>query len=154
MKIRSYLLPFGLRLPGIVMMIAGVLLLVAKYKFNYKPDFLNIKFLAMYIYYIEAKSFVIISHQMIGEIAGILLLGGLFLVAFTKEKTENESFGALRLQAFMLTAYLNLIYLFISVLFFYGFGFVGAVTVFMVFWLVCYIVVFRFLVFRSARSKS
>jgi hypothetical protein len=154
MKKRSYLLPSGLRLPGIVMMIAGIVLLMAKYKFNYKPDFLNIKFLAMYIYYIEAKSFVVISHQMIGEIAGIFLLGGLFLIAFTKENAEDESIVTLRLRAFMLTAYLNLIYLFLSILFFYGFGFVGAVTVFMVFWLVCYIAVFRFLVFCSARRKN
>src|SRR5665647_3604377 len=111
MKIRSYLLPSGLRLPGIVMMIAGVLLLIATYIFNYKPDFLNMKIFAVYTYYIKSKSFTIISNQMVEEIGGIFLLCGLFFIAFSREKVESENIHTIRLKAFMLMAYFNLIFI-------------------------------------------
>lgn len=149
MKIRFYLMPNGLRSLGIIFSISGILLAVARYYFNYKPDFLNLKVFALYSFYIETKTFTLISNQMIEEIAGILLLIGLFLVAFTREKEESESLDALRLKAFLLTAYLNLIYLLCSILFFYGFGFVGALVVFMVGWLAIYLVAFRYLLYRS-----
>jgi len=145
-------LPKGLKPLGLVFLVIGVVLLVLKYQFNYKPDFLNLKVFAIYSFYIEAKVFTVITHQMIEELAGVLLLAGLFILAFTSEKHESEAVGVLRLKAFFITAYLNLFYLLISILCFFGFGFVGAATLFVVFWLVAYLVTFRYLLFRFNRE--
>ncbi len=152
MKIRNYLLPSGLRLPGIALSILGVLLLVAKYKFNYKPDFLNMKVFAIYSYYIETKTFSIVTNQMIEEIGGILLLIGLFFMAFSREKVESDIMDTIRLKSFILTAYINLIFIICSALFFFGFGFVGALVFFSVSWLAVYLLVFNYLLHKSKRA--
>ena len=149
MKIRSYLIPSGLRLPGIVLVIAGVLVLVARYQFNYKPEFLNMKIFAIYTYVIKSQSFNMITNQMTEEIGGILLLCGLFFIAFSREKVESEMIQTIRLKAFMLTAYFNLIFIICSALFFFGFGFVGALVLFSVAWLVFYLMIFKYLLYKS-----
>lgn len=144
----SYLLPNKLRLLGIILLVVGICLAIAKYKFNYKPDFLNLKIFAIYSFYIETKTFSVVSNQMIEELAAIFILIGLFLVAFTREKVESELLDTLRLKAFMITAYFNLFSLIFSLLFFFGFGFVGALIFFSVSWLAVYILVLRYLLSR------
>ena len=149
MKNRSYLLPSGFKLPGIVLVIAGVLLLVARYQFNYKPEFLNLKIFAVYTYVIKSQSFTMITNQMSEEIGGILLLCGLFFIAFSREKMESELIDTIRLKAFLLTAWFNLFFIICSALFFFGFGFVGALVLFSVAWLVFYLMVFRYMLYKS-----
>jgi len=153
MNLSKYLLPNGLRSLGIIFITTGILLLILKYQFNYKPDFLNLKVFALYSFYIEAKTFTMITHQMIADIAGIFLVTGLFIVSFTKEKNESEVLDLLRLKAFILTAYVNLFYLLSSILFFFGFGFVGALTLYMVVWLVVYLLIFRVLLYRIKKGN-
>lgn len=148
MVFKSFLIPKGYRPLGIVFFISGIILSVLKYSLNYKPDFLDIKVFAFYSFYIEAKAFSVIKHQMLGEIGGLFLLSGLFLIAFTKEKLETDTTDSLRLRAFFVATYLNFFYLIISILFFFGFGFVGALTIFALTWLATYVIVFRFLFYR------
>ncbi len=147
-------MPNFLRILGIIFFTTGIILLILKYQFNYKPEFLNLKVFALYSYYIEAKSFTMITHQMIADFAGIFVLCGLFIISFTREKIETEVTDLLRLKAFVLTAYFNLFYLLSSILFFFGFGFVGALTLFSVFWLATYLVIFRIQLYRSNRSSK
>jgi len=152
MKLSKYLLPNGLRPLGIIFFISGIVLLILKYQFNYKPEFLNLKVFALYSFYIEAKTFTVITHQMIADIAGIFLLTGLFIMSFTKEKNESVVLDSLRLKAFILTAYVNFFYLLASILFFFGFGFVGALTFFMVVWLAVYFLIFRVMLYRKKKE--
>jgi hypothetical protein len=154
MRNNIVLLPGSLRVPGYISLAAGIFLLVLRYSFNYKPDFLELKFFAIYIHYINAKYLTIITHQMIEEIGGILLVAGLFFIAFSRERVESEILNQLRLKTFYISSYFNLIYILISILFFYGFGFVGALTFFAVGWLVIYILVFRYLVYRFGQSTE
>ena len=149
MSLKKYLIPKGFRPLGIALLVAGIVLSFLKYYFNFKPDMLEWRVFAFYSFYIEAKKFSMITHQMVGEIAGLLLLSGLFLIAFTREKAESELIDKLRLKAFFITAYMNMLYLFLSILFFFGFGFVGALTFFVIYWLAGYIVVFRYLMYRN-----
>lgn len=149
MKLSNLLLPRGLRPLGIIFVVIGIILLILKYKFNIKPDFLDLKVFAFYSFYIEAKTFTMITHQMIADFGGIFLLTGLLFISFTKEKNESEVLDSLRLKAFILTSYINFLYLILSVLFFFGFGFVGAITLFTVVWLAVYLLIFRILLHRS-----
>ena len=91
---------------------------------------------------------------MLGDIAGILVLAGLFIVSFTREKTEDADLDALRLRSFLVGAYVNFAYLLLSMLFFFGFGFVGALTLFMVVWVSAYLVTFRILLYRHRTGRA
>ena len=145
-------MPNKLRIFGIIFFMAGIVLLILKYQFNLKPEFLNLKVFAIYSFYIEAKVFTVITHQMLGDFAGILLLAGMFVVSFTREKDESAEVDELRLKAFLVGAYVNLAYLLIAVLFFFGFGFVGALTLFMVVWLLVYLVTFRIMLYKKNKA--
>lgn len=153
MNLSKYLMPNRWRILGVIFFTIGIILLILKYKFNYKPDFLNLKVFAIYSFYIEAKTFEMISHQMIADIAGIFLLTGLFILSFTKEKMESEAIDSLRLKAFILSAYVNLFYLISSILFFFGFGFVGAITLYCVIWIAAYFIIFRYLLIKKNRAE-
>ena len=147
-------MPNKLRIFGIIFFMTGMLLLILKYQFNLKPDFLNLKVFAIYSFYIEAKVFTVITHQMLGDLAGVLLLAGMFVVSFTREKEESAEVDELRLKAFLVGAYVNLAYLLIALLFFFGFGFVGALTLFMAVWLLAYLVTFRISLYRNKRKRN
>ena len=146
-------MPNKLRILGIIFLTFGIILLILKYKFNYKPEFLNLKVFALYSFYIEAKTFSMITHQMIADIAGIFLITGLFILSFTKEKNESDEIDSLRLKAFILAAYVNLFYIISSILFFFGFGFVGALTLYSVIWIAIYFLIFRLLLFQKNKAK-
>ena len=154
MKINHYLLPSRLRLLGFGLILLGIIMLLAKYKFNYKPDFLNMKMFAIYSFYIETKTFSIVTNQMLEEFAGIILLCGLFLIAFSKEQVETELTNSIRLKAFILTAYFSLFFIIASALFFFEFGFVGALVAFAVAWLLFYLLTFKYLLYRSGKTEN
>ena len=144
----NFLLSERFKPAGIILLLLGFLLIEMRYQFNYKPDLLNMKVFAFYTYYIESKSFTVVSNQMLEEFGAIFILLGLAMLSFAKEKVENEATDSIRLKAFILASYFNLAFLLISLLFFFGFGFVGALTVFMGVWLLSYLVIFKSLICR------
>lgn len=153
MSIEKYLLPKGYRPFGYFLLLCGAILGFARYYFNFKPHFLDLKVWALYSFYIETKINELITNQMIEEIAQILVLAGLFLIAFSREKIESEMMDGLRLKAFIIAAYINVIFLIFSLLTTFGFGFVGALVLFMNLWLISYTIIFRVLLRKNKLSE-
>ncbi|MCE1197979.1 MAG: hypothetical protein LWW85_03330 [Marinilabiliales bacterium] len=147
-----YLLPQALRIAGLVLLVIGSVLLLLRFQFNWKPDFLEWKVFAFYAFYISAKSFTIIQHQMIEEIAGVLITAGLGMIAFSREKKEDALTSESRLKAFLFLSYFNLVYLIIALLTFFGFGYVAALICFTAVWLLVYILLFRYFLSKARRS--
>ena len=141
----TYLLPRNFRFVGIIFFITGLLLGVARFKYGFKPDSLNLKTFAFYSSYLESKYMEIIRNNMCEEFTGLFLISGLFMFAFSREKEEKGQFNALRLKSFFIAAYLNFLFLLISLFFTYGFAFVYMLMVNMGFGLLAYIVTFRIL---------
>jgi hypothetical protein len=154
MKGFSFLLPKGLRSLGFIFTGTGFILAFIRFHFGYKPEFLERKVFALYSFYIQSKTLQVIKNQLLEEIAGILIIAGLFLIAFTKEKVENESLNTLRLKSFFIAAYLNLFFLLIALLFTFGLGFVYMLIISMGLWLVFYTLSFRLLLFRNHKNHN
>jgi len=140
---RHILLPGRYRLPGIVLSLLGGILLVARFAYNYTPAWLDARVPVIYSVYVEAKYFTIIRNQLIEEIAGILFFAGLILWILAKKKKENTIVNRLRLAAFRICLYACCAYLFFSLLFIYGFGFLMAMLFFPVFIFCSFIIVFE-----------
>lgn len=139
---------------GVVLAALGSLLVFTRFYLGIKPDPLNVGVFAVHSHYLESKHFEMIKNQIIEEIGGVLLIVGLFIVAFTKEKNENENAGRfreMRLEAFFISAYLNTIFLIMAMLFTFGFGFVYMMTINLVSGLTIYIVSFRVLLHLPRR---
>lgn len=149
-----FLLPGRSRLLGILFSLSGVVLGIVRFRYGIKPESLNLKFFAFYSSYLEDKYMQIIRNNMCEEVVTFLLVAGLFLVAFSREKEENERTQAIRLKAFFLTAYLNALFLIVAIFFTYGFAFVYALMANMGFGLLAYIVSFRVMLFREKRKTK
>lgn len=154
MKKSIFLLPVNLRFVGFFFVFCGLILGIARFYYGIKPDLLDLKTFAFYSSYLESRYMEIVRNNMAEELTGILLTLGLFFIAFSREKEELEEFDQLRLKSFFLAAYLNLLFLLLALLFTFGLGFVYMLMVNVIFGLVSYILVFRFLVFRNQKIKT
>jgi hypothetical protein len=113
-------------LPGIILTSAGVLLAVLFTWFDFR---LKIPVFAVYSAFLETKMFVVFRTNFSDELTLLTLLTGLALIAFSKEKTEMEGFDLIRMKAIFRAAMVNTAFLFLSLLFIYGSGFMAVLVV-------------------------
>jgi hypothetical protein len=111
---------------GIVLSVAGTIsaLLYTLFDFRFKmPVF------AFYSSYLETRFFTTIRTNFAEEVTLLLLIAGLSLIIFSKEKKEYEGIEKLRLKALARALLLNNIFLFLSTLFVYGTGFITILVI-------------------------
>jgi len=152
MKGFSYLLPKGFRFVGVIFTSVGTILGIMRFYFGVKPDLLDQKVFAVYSVYLKTRTMKVESNQLIEEIVGLLVILGLLMIAFSREKDENPLISAVRLKAFFISFYINTAFLIFSILFTYGLAFIYMTVLNVVLPLSIYIVVFQILV-RIERKK-
>jgi hypothetical protein len=146
----TFLLPRSFRLVGFIFFILGLILGIARFNYGFKPDLLDMKMFAFYSSYLDTKYMEIIRNNMGEEFTGFFLITGLFLVAFSREKGENEKKNELRLKAFFIAAWLNFLFLLTALFFTYGFAFIYMLMANMGIFLLAYILAFRILLRRDS----
>lgn len=119
------LLSYRWKLPGIILTSSGVLLAVMFSWFDFR---LKIPVFAVYSAFLETKMFVVFRTNFSDELTLLTLLAGLALIAFSKEKNEQEEFELIRSKAIFRAAMVNTAFLFLSVLFIYGSGFMAVLV--------------------------
>jgi len=154
MKRFSFLLPKGLKPLGFILTGIGIILAIIRYFFGVKPEFLKRNVFAVYSQYLGSKFMQVIKNQLLEEMAGVLLIIGLFLIAFTREKDEDEKTNEFRLRAFFIAAYATVIFVLISLLFTYGMAFMYMILANMALWLIVYIISFRLMLAGHRRNLS
>ena len=135
----KFLLPFQWKLAGIVLTIAGTIsaLFYSLFDFHYKmPVF------AVYSSFLETKTFATFRTNVADEITLILILAGLSLIVFSKEKHEAAGMDALRLKALFMALILNILFLLFSILFIFGTGFIAMLVLNIFSFVILYLVFF------------
>ncbi len=137
------LLPRRLRPVGYLLTLLGGGLAVLRFHYGVKPDFLDLPVFAIRSVYLETRSFTVIRNNLAEEVAGLFLLVGLVLIAFSRETTEDATVAARRLRALIVSCYLSAIVIALGLLFFFGLAF-GAVLLAAPFLqLCCYLALFH-----------
>jgi len=154
MKRFSFLLPKGFKPLGFILTGTGIILAVIRFFFGVKPEFLKRNVFAIYSHYLGSKFMQVIKNQLLEEMAGVLFIIGLFLIAFTREKDEDEKTNEFRLRAFFIAAYVNVLFVLISLLFTFGMAFLYMILANMSLWLIVYIISFRLMLAGHRRSSS
>ncbi|MBO9152854.1 hypothetical protein ACFOTA_11595 [Chitinophaga sp. GCM10012297] len=85
----------------------------------------------------------------LGTIVLIGLLGGLLLVSFSKEKTEDEYISRLRLESLQVAVIVNYVLLILAALSFFGLDFLSVMVYNMFTVLLIFIIRFHFLLYRN-----
>jgi hypothetical protein len=83
------------------------------------------------------------------EFAGLLILAGLLLIAFSKEENEDESIYSLRLRSMILSFYLNSFLIVVALFTVFGLGFVEVMSFNLISTLVFYIIIFKFSLYKQ-----
>jgi len=149
------LLPGTFRFAGILFFVSGVFLGIIRFYFGIKPGVFDMKPFAFYSYYVENKYMQFVGNNMSEEVVGLLILIGLFMIAFSRDKNESEVKDNFRVKALFLTLYIQTGFLVVSFLFTFGFAFVYMLILNIAFPFIVYIITFRimFLLYQR-RNKS
>ena len=146
---KKYLLPNYFQTAGLVLAAAGIVMTYLRFGSGIKPGFLDVRVFAFYSSYFDTKYFRFIDNNISEEICGITLLTGLFFIAFSKEKTEQDHFWTFRLKSFILSAYCSALFLLLSFLFVFGLAFFNMLSLYIILPLFIYSVIFRYFLIKD-----
>jgi hypothetical protein len=152
--LNKFLLPFYWKIIGYILTLAGILCTYFRFGLGIKPAFLEMKVFAIYSSIFETHYFSAVYNNISEEICGILLLTGLILLTFSREKSECEEFWLIRYRSMFLAVFMNAGLLTISFLFVFGWGFLVIMTMNLFSLLVIYNILFHISIYRSYRSSK
>jgi hypothetical protein len=147
------LLPYRMKMPGVVLVVCGLVLSYANMVKHFEFKSLTIPVLAVFSWFSDAKLFVIMRSNLTNEIAITAVLAGLVLLVFSKEKDEAEGIMALRYRAMFTASIIHMVYLFLITFFTYGLAYIimitaGTVSIFLI-----YLAIFNMML-KSFRRKA
>lgn len=148
----KFFLPHKFRFVGLILFLLGIISAYVRFSLGIKPDVLTLPVFTVYSSFLETKTFQVITNNILEEIVTLLLLTGLLLINFSKEKTEIELTDNLRFKALISSMFLNTLLMIFSTLFIFGFAFVNVLMINLFSQLLLYQIIFRFLIFRN-RNK-
>ncbi len=146
-------MPRNFKFVGIILFVAGLVAGISRFYLGVKPKLLNLKAFALYSSYIDEKYLEIIKNNYGEEITGFLLITGLFVFAFAREKNEKDEYCFLRMKAMAASFYLNFAFLLAALFFTFGFAFIYMLMFNMGFGLLAYIATFQILLLIHRRKN-
>ena len=117
----KFLLPNRLKSVGWIIAIPSFILMILNLQFGFTFPFLdyavkglkNISFDNGFLFNIQYNNFT-------DEVGGVLLIIGLLLITFSKEKDEDEMISKLRLESLLWAVFINSVLIILSIILFYN----------------------------------
>lgn len=147
----KWLFPNRFRLIGWVIFIPSMALGLAALYADFKISWSAVSWLSESITMTSGNSIMHLldNQDLTDEIAAIGIIVGLLLIAFSREKVEDEMIGHLRLEALQWSVYANYIILAIAILTVYNDAFFNVMIYNMFTVLLVFIIRFRWLIYRN-----
>jgi len=142
------LLPHSFQKLGYLLLVPFLVLGIANLGWDYNIPWLN------YVTHESGSNFSSTSiRSLTDEVAAVGNIVSLMLIAFSKEKTEDEAIQFFRLASLQWAVILNYIVLIVCILAVYGFGFVTVMMYNMFTTLIIFNIRFRFLLFMYNKAS-
>lgn len=121
----NYLFPNKYKKIGWLILIPSAIIGLITLILEFEPNCLDFNVPAIFIdEFIGDKHFIgIVNNNVLNEIFGVLIIMSSLLVAFSKEKSEDEYISKIRLESLVWAVYLNYAILLISFLFIFDLSF-------------------------------
>ncbi len=146
----NFLFPHRFKTIGWIIFIPSVVLGILYLFFDFTPDILSSKAL-----FIESSDmFSMTNNNLIDEISGVLIITGLLMIAFSKEKTEDEYIARIRLESLVRAVYINYIILIIGMIFIYGTNFLFLLIFNMFTILIFFIIRFNWVLYQLNKLEK
>jgi hypothetical protein len=124
----------------------------------YEPefDFLDLKAFAIFNddFFNSKRFFYLIDNNLADEILCVLLIVGGVLVAFSKEKIEDEMVTKIRLESLVWATYVNYAVLLACVIFIYGMPFLTVMMYNMFTLLFFFILRFYWMIYKTSKATD
>jgi len=153
----NWLIPHRYKLWGWILLIPAAFLGSLYLFADFEPAFLEVRTFAIYsdgVHFFNDPTvgFGLVKTNLIDEISGVLFLLGALMVAFSKEKHEDEFIARPRLDALLWATYVNALLLIFCMLFFFDLIFLYVMIFNMFSVLVLFILRFRYLIYLSNKN--
>ena len=121
----NYLFPNKYKKIGWLILIPSAIIGLITLILDFEPNYLNFNVPALFIdeFFSDMHFIGIINNNVLNEILGVLIIFSSLLVAFSKEKSEDEYISKIRLESLVWAVYLNYAILLITFLFIFDLSF-------------------------------
>ena len=121
----NFLFPSKYKKIGWILLIPTAIFGLITVIYSIEPGFLDVKIPTLFNEQLFGKSelFASTNDNLLNEILGMVLIVASLLVAFSKEKAEDEYIAKIRLESLVWAVYLNYGILFIAFIFVFGISF-------------------------------
>lgn len=121
----NYLFPHRFKRIGTLILIPFMLLGWYVVNYDIEPEIFDFNVPAIFVDEIMGEKFVfgMTENNILNEIVGVVLIISFLMVAFSKEKQEDELIAKIRLDSLVWATYVNYAVLLFSMLFIYGMSF-------------------------------
>ena len=121
----NYLLPHRFKRIGMFVLIPFIFLGWYVVNYDVEPEIFDWRVPAILVDEIIGENFVfgMTENNVLNEIIGVVLIIGFLMVAFSKEKQEDELIAKIRLESLVWATYVNYAVLLFSMLFIFGLSF-------------------------------
>lgn len=151
----TYLFPNKCKKIGWAILLPSVVLGLFTAFSDFEPSFLDFNF-NTFLHGKFNEDFNIFSrhaNNLLNEILGILIIFGALLVAFSKEKIEDEFISKIRLESLVWGVYLNYAILLIAIIFIYDLAFIWVMIFNMFTILLFFIMRFHWQIYKLRNSS-
>lgn len=160
----AYLLPYKWKRIGWILFVPSFALALGYLIFEWEPAFLDLQFLAIIddsLISIKGEGssfssglFKIVRNNLLDELIGIFCIASALMVAFSKQRNEDEFIAQIRLESLVWATYVNYFILALAILFIYGFAFFWVMVINMFTILLFFIIRFNWRLYRAKISGS
>lgn len=152
----NYLFPNRFKKIGWLLFILGIILGIVYLIYQSDMTLFNIKIFAIAekTIFSDANFFSILENNVLDEISSILLIIGALLIAFSKEKSEDEFISKIRLESLVWATYINYAILILAIIFVYDMTFLWVLVFNMFTLLVFFIIRFNWALYKSTNQIS
>ncbi|HEX8278283.1 MAG TPA: hypothetical protein VF540_06290 [Segetibacter sp.] len=149
----KFLLPNRLKSVGWIIATPALVLMILSLQFGFTFSFLdfavkglkNISFDNSFLFNIQFNNFT-------DEVGGVLLIIGLLLITFSKEKDEDEMILKLRLESLLWAVFINSVLIILSIILFYSQLFLKIMAYNICTTLILFIIRFNLTIFLERRK--
>jgi len=152
----NYLFPNRYKNLGWLLFIPGILLGIVFLIYQSDIGLFNIKIFAIAKEQIISGTtfFSISENNVLDELSSILIIIGALLIAFSKEKSEDEFISKIRLESLVWTTYINYVILILAIIFVYDMTFLWVLVFNMFTLLFFFLVRFNWALYKSKNQIS
>jgi len=153
----NFLFPNKFKRIGWLTLIPSVIIGLLTLIYEYEPSFLDFNVPAIFVdelFSVNRKTFRMVTNNILNEILGVLIIISTFLVAFSKEKSEDEYISKIRFESLAWAVYFNYAILILTLLFIYDFAFLWVMVFNMFTVLLFFIVRFNWQISKLKKSAS